>query len=321
VRALVFTAAGQVELRDEPAPQVTGDDVLVTVEAAGICGSELHGFRSVGFRKPPLIMGHELAGTVADGSRVVVNPLVTCGSCVACLDGRPQVCAHRQLLGVHRPGAFAEAVAVPAANVHPLPDGISWTSAALIEPLANAVHAWRGAGEGADGVAIVGGGTIGLVCLLVARHHEPGRPVVVVDPSPQRRAFAEQLGATAAANLDELGGTPADRTFDVIVDAVGIAVTRAASVQHLRPGGTAVWLGLTSTDAGFDANDLVRFEKRVLGSFAYTPDDFAAAVAMASQVDLSWGTDVPMGQADVVFMELAGGRTDIVKAVLRPDQP
>lgn len=314
MRALVFTAAGQVQLRDEPVPVAADGEVLVTVEAAGICGSELHGFRSVGFRTPPLIMGHELAGTLDDGSAVVVNPLSTCGTCPACLDGRSQVCEQRQLLGVHRPGAFAEVVAVPRGNVHPLPVGIDWTAAALIEPLANAVHAWRLARPTGGRVAVIGGGAIGLVCLLVAQHQGMA-PVVVVDPSPARRELAERLGGTAVATLDDLA--PSGRTFEVNFDAVGIGASRAASVQHLSPGGTSVWLGLTTVEPGFEANDLVRFEKRVLGSFAYTPEDFLAAIDLAAQVDLGWGTPVSMTEADVVFMQLAGGRTDITKAVLR----
>ena len=312
MRALVFTAPGEVQLRDEPAPLVAADEALVTVEASGICGSELHGFRSVGMRTPPLIMGHEFAGTTADGRRVVVNPLVTCGQCPACRSGVSQICANRALMGVHRPGGFAESVAVPRDSLHVLPEGVDWTAAALIEPLANGVHAWRIAGAGEGPVAIVGAGAIGLVCLLVARLNS-SHPVYVADPSPERRAVATRLGATAVASLDEADGMAFDTTFD----AVGLAATRAAALRHLRVGGTSVWLGLGSADVAFDGNDLVRSEKRVLGSFAYTSDDFSRAVQLSDTVDLSWGTAVPMSAAATMFMELANGRTDIIKAVLR----
>src|SRR5262249_40508512 len=148
----------------------------------------LHGFRSVGMRRPPLIMGHEFAGRTPDDARVVVNPLHTCGRCPACRAGRTPVCQNRQLLGVHRAGGFAEQVAVPADSVHALPHSLDGTAAALIEPLANAVHAWRlampgpattaanqatesptadSAAQASSGaVAILGAGAIGLVCLL-----------------------------------------------------------------------------------------------------------------------------------------------------------
>jgi threonine dehydrogenase-like Zn-dependent dehydrogenase len=312
MRALVFTAAGQVELRDEPAPEPADDEVLVTVEASGICGSELHGFRSVGFRRPPMIMGHEFAGRTDDGTAVVVNPLVTCGACTACQAGRPQLCPARELLGVHRAGGFAEQVAVPAGNVHALPAGTDWSCAALIEPLANAVHAVRLAGDHPGRVAVIGAGAIGLVCLLVAQI-DSAETVVVADPSPQRRRLAERLGAETVESLDTRDSAP----FDLTVEAVGLPLTRASALGALRPGGTSVWLGLATAEAGGDAADLVRQEKRVLGSFAYTPQDFATAVQLAGSLDLGWGTDVPMREAEAVFMELAGGRTDITKAVLR----
>ena len=200
VKALVFTAAGRVELRDEPAPVPASDEVLITVEASGICGSELHGFRSVGFRRPPMIMGHEFAGTLPDGTPVVVNPLISCGNCAACRDGRAQLCESRELLGVHRAGGFAEQVAVPTGNLYVLPAGTDWSCAALIEPLANAVHAVRLAGASPGRVAVIGAGAIGLVCLLVAQQDSPA-PVVVADPSPLRRALAERLGAVTVESL------------------------------------------------------------------------------------------------------------------------
>lgn len=341
MRALVFTGPGEMELRDEPLPRPAADEVLITVEASGICGSELHGFRSVGMRRPPLIMGHEFAGRTPDGARVVVNPLHTCGQCSACRTGRSPVCRNRQLLGVHRPGGFAEQVAVPAGSVHTLPEGLDWTAAALIEPLANAVHAWRLATGAPDSgqnpnqsqsqsqnqnqnqnqrppasTAILGAGAIGLVCLLVAHHHGASN-VVVADPSPQRRAIAEALGAET---VDSLEASDEAVSFHLTIDAVGLPATRAASLDRLTPAGTAVWLGLAAAEAAIDGNDIVRSEKRILGSFAYTDADFAEAVALAATVDLGWATPVPMSRAHTTFMELAGGRTDIIKAVLRREE-
>ena len=109
MRALVFTAPSVVELQDVDEPLPGDGDVIVDVKASGICGSELHGFRSLGFRKPPLVMGHEIVGADAAGRRVAVNPLLSCGQCDLCSRGLPQVCRERGLLGVHRPGGFAEA--------------------------------------------------------------------------------------------------------------------------------------------------------------------------------------------------------------------
>ena len=311
MRALVFTAPGEVELQDVPRPAAVAGEALIDVRASGICGSELHGFRHVGFRTPPLVMGHEFAGTTADGRRVVVNPLITCGTCDLCARGLSEVCRHRQLLGVHRPGGFAEQVSVPATAVHDLPADMTFETAAVIEPLANAVHAWARADvSGGERAAIVGAGPIGLVCLLAGAAR--GLPdITVVDRAPARLKLAERLGAGTGAS--ELSGE-----YDVVVDAVGSRVTRRAAVDATRPGGTCVWIGLTEPEPGFDGNALVRFEKRVVGSFAYTPAEFASAVALAPRLDLGWTTPVPLADSRRVFLTLADGAADPVKAVIVP---
>ena len=152
----MFTGPGVLELQDVAEPEVAEGDVLVQVRSVGICGSELHGARHPGFRMPPLIMGHEFAGTSADGDRVVINPMLSCGHCELCAGGLRQVCRERQIIGVHRAGGFAERVAVPGSTLRPVPDWLSWDAAAMVEPAANAVHAWnlvrapgRGSGSGA----------------------------------------------------------------------------------------------------------------------------------------------------------------------------
>lgn len=309
MRALVYTAPGEVELRDEPAPVPGPDEELLTVLASGICGSELHGFRTPGMRVPPLVMGHEFVGRTSDGRLVAVNPLLACGSCDSCAAGRPQVCRQRGLLGVHRPGGFAEEVAVPRSALHDLPAGLPETHAALIEPLANAVHVWSLLPADTARVGVLGAGPIGLLCALVAARH--GAQVVVADPSEPRRAAAGRLGLDAAAGLEG--------EHDAVVDAVGLRVTRQASLTHTRPAGTAVWLGLAEDDTTIGGNAVVRGEQTVRGSFAYTPDQFAEAVALAPQLDLSWTTPVGLERSAEVFYSLAGGDTGIVKAVIVPE--
>lgn len=307
MRALVFTAVGRVELLDVPAPEPRPGEIVVTVRASGICGSELHGVRAAGMRVPPLVMGHEFAGVTASGHRVVINPLLSCGKCDSCGRGAPQVCRSRELLGVSRAGGFAEQVAVPVGALYALPDEIGWSTATLIEPLANAVHAWSLV-DG-DRAGVIGAGAIGLVCALVARHH--GADVTVAETSSSRRAIAESLGLPVTTALSG--------EYDVVFDAVGAEPTRAASIERCRPAGTAVWIGLASDDVHFAGNPLVRQEKRVIGSFAYTPADFAAAVAMAGDLDLSWTKEVPLSQADSMFYALANGDTAIAKAVIVPE--
>lgn len=311
MRSVVFTGTSVVEMLDVEEPSAQEGEVLVDVAAVGICGSELHGIREPGFRVPPLVMGHEFAGTTPDGRRVVVNPILSCSSCDLCLGGQPQVCRTRSVVGIHRAGGFAERVAVPADALHEIPESLSWEEAAMVEPLANAVHAWGlgGARKGAS-VGIIGSGTIGLVCLLVAKDRGASH-ITVTDLSPERLSLATRLGADEVAS--ELSGE-----FDVVFDAVGAGVTRRASVDRLRPGGTAVWIGLLADVVDFDGRDLIRQEKKVVGSFAYTDAEFVEAIELASRVDLGWCDTFPLEEGARVFTELMNGRTDIVKALLRP---
>ncbi|WP_067458491.1 zinc-binding dehydrogenase [Actinomadura macra] len=311
MKALVFTAPSVVELHDIDEPSVKPDEILVEVAAAGICGSELHGVRTPGFRTPPLVMGHEFAGTTPDGRRVAVNPIVSCGRCDLCVRGHRQLCRGRALIGVHRPGGFAERVAVPVSAVHALPDGMPWTAAGLIEPIAYAVHTWNVSQipEGAR-VGVVGCGTIGLLCVQFARRRG-AVSVVAADVSDRRAAIASRLGADSA-------GPSLRGEFDVVFDAVGLPVTRADALARLVPGGTAVALGLASADPGFDAADLVRTEKRLIGSFGYTPAEFATAVDLAAEWDLSWVNTFPLADGARVFTDLMNGGTEPVKALLTP---
>lgn len=310
MKALVFTAAGVVELLDRPEPAVADDETLVSVRASAICGSELHGFRSVGFRIPPLIMGHEFAGTTPDERRVVVNPLLSCGHCDLCQRGLPQLCRERALIGVNRDGGFAERVSVPTTALRTLPENIDWNAAALIEPLANAVHAWSLVGQNPNRVGVIGAGPIGLVCALLAATH--GVEVVISDVSAERRATAETLRLNA---VDSLAGE-----FDGVIDAVGLASSRRDAVERCRPGGTAVWIGLAADDVELAGNPIVRTGKRIVGSFAYTPDEFDMAVELAQHLDLSWTTAVPLSASADAFYALAGGDRSMVKAVIVPDR-
>jgi threonine dehydrogenase-like Zn-dependent dehydrogenase len=311
MKALVFTALGVVEVKDVDDVVPGDDEVIVHVERAGICGSELHGITSPSFRVPPLIMGHEFVGTTDDGRRVAVNPLISCGTCELCRRGETQLCRTRVLLGAHKAGGFAERVAVPRSLVHDLPSGLDWDSAGMIEPLANAVHAWNLAGAPvAARVGVIGSGPIGLACLQVALHGGASM-VACADLSEDRRAVASSLGASVVSSSLE-------GEFDVIIDAVGSAATRNASLDHLIPGGITIWLGLATPDSNFDAAAAVRLEKTIRGSFAYTDEEFVAAIELASHLDLSWSTTYPLDEGAKIFTALMNGESTPIKALLKP---
>lgn len=308
--ALVYTAPGIVEMQDVDEPELADGEVLIDVALAGICGSEIHGVRSESLRTPPLIMGHEFVGRDNDGRRVAVNPLIACGSCDACRDGRSNICRHRTVVGIQRAGALAERVAVPLESVHVLPPEVGSESGALIEPLANTIHAWTVGGcPAGKRVGIVGAGTIGLLLAHTARERG-ANDLAVADVADERLRTAAGLGFDASSALAG--------EFDVTFDCVGSALTRATSVNLLRAGGTAVWIGLLDNECAIDALDLVRQEKSVRGSYGYTDAQFGEAVQAAAGWTVGWTQTYPLRQGALRFRELAAGRADVVKVLLQP---
>lgn len=299
--ALVYEGPRVMNVRGVPVPEPLGDEVLIRVDRAGICGSELSGYLGHNsLRKPPLIMGHEFAGTVAacgtdvqgfgPGDRVTVNPLISCRTCRSCREGKPQLCLGRQIVGVHRPGAFAEYVSVPASGVYRLPDTVSAEAGALAEPLACAVHAARLAElDPADKLLIFGGGPIGLLLLQAARSFGL-TGVVLLELNPKRRAIAEALGAATASGEEELSALTPEGGFDAVVDAVGVGPTRMQSALLARPGGRVVFSGLHEADSALPINVVIRNEIKLRGAFCYDDRDFETA--------LSWLADGTVGLAE-----------------------
>ncbi len=199
---LVYTAPRQVTLKELPRPRPAAGECEIAVAAAGICGSDLSGFLGRSrHRTPPLVMGHELVGRRLDGRRVVVNPLIGCGHCAACLSGEQNLCSDFRLLGMDRTsGCHAEFVAVPESHVYEIPDHLTDSRAVLTEPLANIVHLFRiAAPPPGFRMGIVGGGTMGSMALLMARRMG-AREILVEDVNEARLETVRQMGATLAVN-------------------------------------------------------------------------------------------------------------------------
>jgi threonine dehydrogenase-like Zn-dependent dehydrogenase len=334
----VYAAHDVIEVRDLPEPAPGPGEVLVRVAAAGICGSELEAFATRSPRRPPpLVMGHEFCGEVTAlgtgvdgvqvGDRVVMNSLITCGTCEACREARPHLCPRREAFGMRRPGGFAERCAVPATTVFPLPEKVSPLEGALVEPLANAVHVWAMVEERLpETVVILGAGTIGLMCLQVARAVGAFR-LVAVDPSPARLEVAHALGAEPVINPRETPLRDAIRAFtrgrgaDVVVDAAGTPDSRRDAVGIARPGGTVVWIGLHADDTALSGAEVVLGERRVQGSYAVTAADLRKAIGLFAhrRVDIApWARPFPLVEGARVFRELLTQPPEYVKAILLP---
>src|SRR4051794_21417985 len=296
---------------ERPEPEDPGEgELILQPEAVGICGSEVEGYLGhMGNRTPPLVMGHEFAGRVVaagpgaaelEGARVAVNPLSGCGHCALCRAGYGNICPDRKLIGVHTPGAFADYVEVPAADALPLPDGVSARVGALMEPLANGVHAVGLAGVEVERAVVLGAGTIGLVTLQAALLS--GIPhVAVVEPHDARRERAERLGAHAVS----------DGWYDLVLDAVGAQGTRAHGLELLRPGGTMVCIGLAADETTLGFHGVVRSQHRIQGSYAYTMADYEQAHEWLVSGAASLGDDLtavlPLDAGPEQFARLAAG--------------
>ncbi|MEX2541959.1 MAG: galactitol-1-phosphate 5-dehydrogenase [Trueperaceae bacterium] len=343
MRALVWEGPREMNLRELPVVQPGPDEVLLRVDAVGICGSELSGYLGHNsLRKPPLVMGHEFSGTIeaagemvespAVGERVVVNPLLFCGTCSACRRGRFNLCSNRALVGAHRPGAFAEKVIVPAVACQPVPAGMAPAIASLAEPVACAVRAVRLARVGlGDELLVLGAGPIGLLSARLAQ--EAGAAVSITDTNASRLAIAKRWGVERTIEADQSGGSssldPAalrasapGEGFDAAIDAVGLAATRKQAIESVRRGGTVVFVGLHGPEVSFDANEVVRNETVIRGSFAYTPHDFETACSFLARGDLppseSWLSLRSLDEGPESFRELVDGQPEVLKIVLQP---
>jgi threonine dehydrogenase-like Zn-dependent dehydrogenase len=339
VKSVVWRGIGQMVVEDSARPVLAAGQVAIRPEAAGICGSEVEGYLGrQPNRRPPLVMGHEFAGVVVEagpdvdpgwvGRRVAVNPIVSCRACRLCLAGARNLCPRRSLIGVHEPGGFAEQVIAPEANLVSLPGGVGPRMGALVEPLANGVHA-AGLAMRAEPVAgaaaVIGAGAIGLLALQAAAADSPSRPHVL-EVDVVRRDQAARLGAAAAHGspeglLEALRAETGGLGADFVIDAVGRESTRRLAIEAVRPGGTVVLLGLHDDDTTFSGHDLVRREVLVAGSYAYTDDDFARALALLSSGRVGLGplpAVQPLESTPELFARLAGGPTPEVKLFVAP---
>jgi len=339
MKAVIWLGPREMRMQDMADPVPGADEVVLQVRAVGICGSELAGYLGQNsLRVPPLVMGHEFTGDViacgadvthlSPGDRVVVNPLVSCGTCTYCRSGAANLCPRRQLIGVHRPGAFAERVAVSAANCYPVPDALSPVTASLAEPLACGVHAARiGGVQPGTTVSIIGAGPIGLMC-IAACVQAGGDVQLVVDRHPDRLSTATSWGAGATYNaraddpVDAARQALGGRGVDVVIDAVGSTDARRAAVAAVRPGGTVVFLGLHEAESAVQGNAIVRSEVRIIGSFSSTPAAFAESVAMLARGDVcatpDWLEERPLDACADSFNQLIDDPSGIAKIVLRP---
>jgi len=338
MKALVYH--GPKDLRYEEAEDVTpgNGEVKIKVKSVGICGSDVHGYLGItGRRVAPMIMGHEFAGVIEQvgenveqyvvGNRVAPYPIIFCGECEYCRQGKTHLCVNKRSFGVlDCNGAMAEYICVPEKNLFKLADNVSDDVGAMMEPLAVAYSGVNTAGDlsGKD-VMIVGAGTIGLFVLAVVKTRNPAR-VFICDLNENRLSKAKGMGADFIINPskvnaeDFIKGETGGAGVDVTIEAVGATPTVQQAMACLRMGGTAVWIGNSAKMITINMQEIVTRELKVFGSFIYSYKEFGEAVGLlnGSKIDVKpiISLAVPLANGIKYFEKLADDPGDLIKVIL-----
>ena len=338
MKVAVTTRPRCVEVGERPAPGPPGPGhTVVRVETVGICGSDLHLYRDelgdshLGLL--PRIMGHEFSAIVEEvdpggsglqpGDRVAMWPMLPCGVCHTCRDGRPNVCAKLRIIGVHDDGALQERFLVPTVNLVATPE-LSARQASLIEPVAVSVHAInRGRVAAGEHVVVLGAGPIGAAAALAAA--DRGADVLVLDPVATRRELSASWGFAAdwagddalPARIAEHGGSDGPA---VIVDTTGRAAVLDTAIAAVRHGGRVVVVGLTGESAPIHPGVLPLKEIDVLGTSCCRLDEFVAAADLvrrhAATVETLISHHLPLQHAAEAFRQLDEHPHETVKVLI-----
>jgi L-iditol 2-dehydrogenase len=342
MKALLLSKYRYLELTDLPIPEPGPDEVLIRVAACGICGSDVHGYDgSSGRRMPPIVMGHEAAGTIAavgasitglsEGDPVTVDSTIYCGQCPPCRQGEVNLCDHREVLGVscgdyRRPGAFAEFVAVPARTVYQLPKTLAFEEAALLEAVSVALHAVSLVPIVPGCTAlVVGAGTIGLL-LQQALSAAGCSRVFVTDVDPTRLQLSRELGATAtllsgAEFAHEISRITTGTGVDVAVEAVGKTETVNLAIDSVRKGGSVILVGNISPQVTIPLQKVVTRQIRLQGSCA-SAGEYPKAIQLLStgaiRVKPLITAIASLDQGPLWFERLYAREPNLMKVVLTP---
>ena len=343
MKSLLLSEYNHLEVTDMPVPAVGPDEVLVRVEACGICGSDVHGYDgSSGRRIPPIVMGHEAAGTVesvgsnvrrfAAGDRVTFDSTVYCGACPFCLSGDMNLCDNRQVIGVscgdyRRHGAFAEFVVVPQRILYQLPASITFAEAAMLEAVSVALHAVRvSEAKGGETALVIGAGMIGLLTLQAAGAAGCAR-VFVSDVDATRLSLATQVGAdttlhaSGAELLAEIRKLTEGRGVDLVYEAVGRNETVSSAIDCARKGGTVTLVGNIAPEVTLPLQKVVTRQITLQGSCASSGEYPEAIELIASgkiQVKPLITTVASLEEGPRWFERLHAREPNLMKVILSP---
>jgi len=352
MKAAIWYGRRDIRVAEVPEPGAPGPgQAQVKVRWCGICGSDLHEYTSgpmiIPTQKPhpmtgktaPVIMGHEFSGDVVAvgegaagfqvGDRVIATAFERCGTCYWCQHGQSQICRYVASLGLHRDGALAEYVNVPAYTLHRLPPALSYELAALVEPLAVAVHAVRQGGvQPGSTVAVFGAGPIGLSVLQAARAAGAAR-VLVFEIAQRRQRLALALGAEAILDprepeiVRQFFALTSHMGVDVSFDCAGAPASAPMAIEVVRRGGRAVIVAVFEQPSQLHFNRVMFFEKQVVGAIGYS-DEFPATIALLADGRLRGEPliSAKIGLRDIVahgFEALVERKDEHVKILVSPE--
>ena len=333
MKVMVYTRPREMKIEERPYPALAAGEVILKVDASGICGSDLNGYYGHDrTRSPGMILGHEICGTIvesgsphyATGQRVTANSAWTCGRCDYCMQGRDNLCDERKSMGKHRPGGYSEFVSIPASALIEIPQDMDPIRAALTEPVAVALHAVNLAAKSlvrplSEAKALVlGGGAIGFLCAMVLKGHGCG-DLTLAEINPARRASAQKY--VGCATYDPGAREPDTNAFDFVVDAVGSTQSLAAALKAARKGGVVSEAGLHDQEVALDIQKLTRSQISLIGAGNYPTTELRAAVRLLNSglfADLSFVQLRPLAEGPRAFEELAGGAVANPKIILLP---
>jgi len=343
MKALILSEYKKLDLVDMQKPQPGDGDLLIRVQACGICGSDVHGYDgSSGRRLPPIVMGHEAAGIVEavggavedfrPGGHVTFDSTVFCGRCFYCRRGLVNLCDHREVIGVSTPefrrmGAFAEYVTVPARIAYSLPDDMPFAHAALIEAVSVAVHAMSMTPVALDDtVVVVGAGMIGLLALQAALVAGAGR-VFVIDLDDTRLELARNLGATGTFNsnncdpISEIRTLTSGRGADIALECVGIPPSVNLAIEAVRKGGMVTLVGNVTPRVEIGLQSTVTRQIRLQGSCA-SSGEYPACISLISRdairVEPLLSAVARLDEGAAWFRRLYAREPGLLKVVLQP---
>jgi 2-desacetyl-2-hydroxyethyl bacteriochlorophyllide A dehydrogenase len=334
VKALILDAPGQLRVGEWLAPQCGPGDVIIRPIAAGICAGDMQHYSGRNpYTQYPLVCGHEVCGVVVEvgahvsrfqrDDLVVIEPVVGCGRCYPCRHGKPNCCMNFCLIGLHRPGGYADFCVAPEANVHAVPAGLDPVTASFAEPLSIGIHACRrGSVAAGEYCLILGAGPIGLAILECAKLR--GARVAITDINEDRLAFARELGAQTLKADDNLLPAVLEQTrgegADVVLDATGNPKAIESAIDLVAPGARVVIVGLVKKGVGvtLPGLDFTRKEVNVLGS-RNSVNCFPEALAQLASGAVKYprvATRIPIWDSVPIFAKLHENPAAMHKAVL-----